>query len=283
LADTEDQYGIGRVGWYFARHGLVWSYPVAEFLRRLAGHDIDLAATRAQFAAVCTSLHRPSVGRAPEEHSPAPGARTNAGAVAAAVVPAWAGSLMPARDGWATVPAHVERLVQFSPPLRGKGRWHAPLSQVPWEVTAHPERDPAQPACGASAELDPAAATLAPPVGKQRQDCDPQLCRRCILYTEAFFGNPYIRDAPAELADLASYPPIAGSGKWHVRAASTGFWFDVDRPDGPACSARVELDLTGVPLSIPASGVALDADPRLCGTCLSTPRHLPYHGGPGLR
>lgn len=56
LADTADDYGIESVGWYFARHGVLWRYPVPEFLRRLAGQDVGLASARAEFADVCARL-----------------------------------------------------------------------------------------------------------------------------------------------------------------------------------------------------------------------------------
>lgn len=52
LADSSDRYRIRAVGWYFARHGLLWQLPVEEFVRRLHGNDVDLAAARAGFADV---------------------------------------------------------------------------------------------------------------------------------------------------------------------------------------------------------------------------------------
>jgi hypothetical protein len=46
LADTDDYYGITEVGWYLARHGTFVTWPVAEFLHKLAGRAVDLASLR---------------------------------------------------------------------------------------------------------------------------------------------------------------------------------------------------------------------------------------------
>lgn len=58
LADTDDVLGIDRVGLYFARHGLLWTFPVSWFLARLAGHEVDLAVVRADFARACAPSRR---------------------------------------------------------------------------------------------------------------------------------------------------------------------------------------------------------------------------------
>lgn len=48
LADAEDFYGITEVGWYLARYGTLVTWPVAEFLDKLAGRTVDLASLRAR-------------------------------------------------------------------------------------------------------------------------------------------------------------------------------------------------------------------------------------------
>jgi len=50
LADFDDGYKIRSAGFYFSRHGsrIVWT--VDDLLARLAGHDVDLAATRKEFS-----------------------------------------------------------------------------------------------------------------------------------------------------------------------------------------------------------------------------------------
>ncbi len=160
LADTDDHCGIRSVAIYFARHGLLWRYTVEEFLHRLAGRDVDLAAARADFADVCAELVRP---------------------------PLPAASNMVGRSQRVDHP--VEREIRFFPPARGDGRWHTPLSQVPWMADAYPRVDPDTPACGAPVTVDVDVAPLIPPVGVERASVDVKLCRRCLLYTESFFAN----------------------------------------------------------------------------------------------
>ena len=48
LADTNDAYGITEVGWYLARYGALATWPVSEFLEKLAGQSVDLASLRAR-------------------------------------------------------------------------------------------------------------------------------------------------------------------------------------------------------------------------------------------
>lgn len=55
LADTGDTHRIRRVGFYFARHGIWWEMPVAEYLRRLAGREVDLARERERFTMACVA------------------------------------------------------------------------------------------------------------------------------------------------------------------------------------------------------------------------------------
>lgn len=164
LADTDDHYAIRAVGWYYARHGLLWRYPVEEFLHRLAGHDVDLAAARADFADVCATLRKPP--------------RVDA-------APVNASHLLAGRE--------VEREVRFYAPTRGGGRWHAPLSQVPWLTDVYPGLDPDAPACGTSVPLNLRTPPRVPPVGVERADSDVRFCRRCLLYTESFYSTPYER------------------------------------------------------------------------------------------
>lgn len=47
LFDTDDAFGIDRVGWYAARYGHLAVWDLQEFADRLAGRDVDLAAERA--------------------------------------------------------------------------------------------------------------------------------------------------------------------------------------------------------------------------------------------
>jgi hypothetical protein len=46
LADTDDEYQLTDVGWYLARFGTLVTWPVTEFLDKLAGRAVDLAALR---------------------------------------------------------------------------------------------------------------------------------------------------------------------------------------------------------------------------------------------
>jgi hypothetical protein len=48
LADTNDAYQIAEVGWYLARYGALVTWPVTEFLDKLAGRAVDLASLRAR-------------------------------------------------------------------------------------------------------------------------------------------------------------------------------------------------------------------------------------------
>lgn len=47
-----DLVDVGRVGWYFARHGLLWEFPVDEFLETLAGEPVSLSQARAEYRRV---------------------------------------------------------------------------------------------------------------------------------------------------------------------------------------------------------------------------------------
>ncbi len=47
-----DIVDVGRVGWYFARHGLLWDFPVEKFLGTLAGEPVSLAQARAEYVRV---------------------------------------------------------------------------------------------------------------------------------------------------------------------------------------------------------------------------------------
>jgi hypothetical protein len=46
LADADDGYGITEVGWYLARYGALVTWPVSEFLEKLAGSSVDPAEMR---------------------------------------------------------------------------------------------------------------------------------------------------------------------------------------------------------------------------------------------
>lgn len=48
LADADDAYELTDVGWYLARHGTLVTWPVTEFLDKLAGKSVDLAFLRAR-------------------------------------------------------------------------------------------------------------------------------------------------------------------------------------------------------------------------------------------
>ena len=43
---------ISQVGWYFARHGVLWVFPVDEFLSTLAGGEVHLEAARTEYDGV---------------------------------------------------------------------------------------------------------------------------------------------------------------------------------------------------------------------------------------
>jgi len=262
LADTRDNYGVESVGWYFARQGTLWRYPVAEFLSRLAGSDVDLANARAEFAEVCATLRpREDVALRQDES-----AELESEALGDAEVLAM--------EPYPALIRHVQREVSFYPPARGTGRWHAPLSEVPWVQSLHAsatELD--EPSCGASVPLKTNSAPVIPPVGTEQLAVDGRLCRRCLLYTERFFASRSDPHRKPKLADLRYYPPRSGHGKWHVRAGATGFRY-FESPDAPACNSHVELDLTAKSLRIPVSGDIEDADERLCRRCLGTPERI---------
>jgi hypothetical protein len=52
LADVNDGYGITEAGWYLARYGALVTWPVTEFLDKLAGKSVDLADLRARVLSV---------------------------------------------------------------------------------------------------------------------------------------------------------------------------------------------------------------------------------------
>ncbi len=56
LADSNDTYGIRRVGWYFARSGSLWVLPVEEFLSSMGGPS-DLVVARRRFEQACLDPH----------------------------------------------------------------------------------------------------------------------------------------------------------------------------------------------------------------------------------
>jgi|GEM_PF-860821 len=261
LADTDDRHGIESVGWYFARQGTLWGYPVAEFLRRLAGDDVGLATARAEFADVCAKL-RPRENSALRQDQRVEPESEELSTAELETQPS------------PVLIRHVQREVSFYPPAKGTGRWHAPNSEVPWVQSLDTSASSLDaPSCGASASLSLNSVPMIPPVGVEQQAVDGRLCRRCVPYTERFYASPFDPDSKPTLADLRYYPPRTGQGKWHVRAGATGFRY-WGSPDAPACDSHVVLDLTVKPLRIPASGDIDDADERLCRRCLGTPERL---------
>ena len=155
LADTSDRFGISDVAWYFARHAYLWQMPVSSFLERLAGASVDLAAARAEFAAVLVDA----------KPSPAPRDQTAAD--------------HPTPSNWAT----VERLVSFYPNASGRGRRHMRSGRVVGQPG-----DPDRPVCGARSTLNLDVDPIRPPVG-QRWDADPTLCATCLSWTRTAEGR----------------------------------------------------------------------------------------------
>lgn len=154
LADTDDRHAITSVGWYFARQGYLWSYPAQEFLNRLAGGQVRLEDARAEFAQVCARV------------APTPRPTAQPG------------------------PGSVQRAVQLHPPAKGQGKWHVTAGQVPWIAHGtYPPEDLNSPACGTVVALNLDAEPLAPPVGTRQIEADPRACRRCLLYSEAFYAS----------------------------------------------------------------------------------------------
>jgi len=240
LADTTDAYGITSVGWYFARHGLPWIFPVQAFLEILAGRGVDLGEARAEFAGVCSVLGEGRVATRP--------------------------------DG--THVWRVERSVEFHPPASGQSRWHAPASQVPAVAESWTfDGDRVDPACGTPVQLDFGQRPFVPQVGAIQASVDVRCCRRCLRYTENWYGTAFA-DRPGEpLADLPYFPSRRRSGKWHARAGDTGYLFR-GLPDAPACNESVTLDVAVEPLHVPDNGRIEEADPRLCRRCLNIPPRL---------
>ena len=190
LADTDDLYEIETVGWYFARQGTLWCYPVEEFLRRLSGEVVDLAAARAEFAKVCTRLQ--------------PGARTDS----------WEGvrteqgrrpltEAMRPTGVKSALEHYVERVVKCYPPARGTGRWHVPLSEVPRNVTLYDEPDPNAAACGASVPLDLTADPRIPEIGTSRVFVGDELCANCRVFTDSSY-SPDSNDGSARTDNRSS-------------------------------------------------------------------------------
>jgi hypothetical protein len=56
LADSDDRYQIRSAGWYFARDGVWWTFPVPVFLDRLAGRHVELSQARGEFTVVAQRL-----------------------------------------------------------------------------------------------------------------------------------------------------------------------------------------------------------------------------------
>lgn len=253
LADTDDEYELEHVGWYFARHGLTWSFPVADFCARLAnGAPVDLAAERSAFARICRGLRE----RRAAEQPPA----------AAQVADLEADSAR----WWQTPERRVDWSLGFLPPTTGSGRWHAPAGSVPWLMSSSVPRDPVTPACGARATLRIHTEPLVPPLGVLQSEVDGRVCRRCVAYTEAFFATRFEELRPREhaLVDVPyRAPATGGTGRWHVRSGDTR-WSRPETADQPSCGASVTLDLSGPVLRVPPSGRIEDADPRLCRRCL---------------
>lgn len=185
LADTTDVYGITSVGWYFARHGQPWVFPVETFLRNLAGHEVDLWRARAEFAQVCSGLRErrgfgARVERAVDFHPPSSG---------------------PGR--WHVPSSQVPWVLEL------------------WAF----EREPADPACGTSVKLDLVQVPFVPPVGATQESVDPRCCRRCLHYAERLYATAFADVPTTPLADLPYFPPARGSGKWHARKGETGYLF----------------------------------------------------------
>lgn len=49
--------GLQRVGWYLARHGVLWDFPLEEILQKLSGRQVTIAQARDEFAEF-TRTHR---------------------------------------------------------------------------------------------------------------------------------------------------------------------------------------------------------------------------------
>ena len=57
LLDSKDRYKIRSVGIYMARQGKLLQWPIADFLRLLAGNDtVSLAQLRQEFHVWCQGL-----------------------------------------------------------------------------------------------------------------------------------------------------------------------------------------------------------------------------------
>lgn len=230
LADTDDEYQLEHVGWYFARHGLTWSFPVADFCTRLADEAlVDLTAERRAFAQICRGLRQ----AAAPEHVPTP---IQVAEVDAASARWWQ---MPER--------RVDWALAFLPPATGSGPWRAPAGSVPFLMSSSVPHDPIAPACGAPVALEVGGEALVPPLGVLQSAVDGRVCRRCVQYTEAFYAKRLeeLRSEEHVLADVPYRAPVSGgAGRWHVRSGDTR-WSRPETADRPSCGARITLDLSG--------------------------------------
>lgn len=249
LADTDDQFKITSVGVYFARFGHLWEFDTAQFLRRLAGEDVDLAAARADFALAC-GAGRPGGHKDSARRAVAPPR-----AVVLTPSRAAAGMRFPASG-------RVDRLIEFLPATSGKA-WHTP------------DRDPLYPhptlagrvgaRCRADLVLDESVEPITPPLGDLVLNLDSRLCKHCLVYLDRVW-----EPARGVAGTPPYYRPVAGHGKWHTTAASTGYHY-LGAADAPACGAPVALDLDSEPTHPVGDIFEQGRDGRLCRRCLAIP------------
>lgn len=237
LADTDDRYDIETVGLYWARHGLLWTWPVPWFLARLAGRDLDLGEARAGFATACEPPPPRRVLPAATVETPGRLARygplTRSGSRA------------------------LSRLPLF-PPVSGRGMWHALAADARPGVPRGHDREAA---CRSGLLLDVEREPLRP--ADRNAVGGPRVCQLCSAYT----ARPQL---PAPPALLRFYPPKDGGRQWHVPAGDTGYYL-VGSGDAPACSTPGRLDRSAEAVVITV-GVGADAgaaDARLCRRCVA--------------
>lgn len=150
LLDWEDRHRIARVGLYYARQGVLLTWPAGDLLNVLAGRPTDLAGLRGGFREVCEGLT-----------ARRPGDRERAQAILQAAM-----SRLAERDALV-----VSADILLRPVINGR-HWHAPT-----------DVDPATPLCGRKASFLVDDGLVVIPRGTRIGDADSRACRPCLQKT----------------------------------------------------------------------------------------------------
>jgi hypothetical protein len=249
LADYTNEYGIERVGFYYARYGALVTWTLDDLLHRLAAKPVDIAHLRSDFKQLLGTL----AVRRPRFFDVA-------------------GSRAP-RTTYVPVGQVVQRAVKFRPPASGSGKWHAPYSEVPGQSRPDDLKFPGRtPACGSKAMLAASSETITPAVGSKYADADSRICRRCLGYTWSWYGERWWGQTRTTDASTLSFrPPTSGSGKWHIVRIDM-YPMKHRHPNIPICGSGADIDMGAEAIPFGADVSAMVADPRVCGHCLREAR-----------